>query len=665
MNKAMVMAMLGVLVLAAFSFAQYPEVSIRDIQEVPVGEDSSHYEGDTVHVGGIVTAGTGLYYAGDGVTFYMEMAEGGPFSGVMAYNPSPDNFPTLIPGDSITVDALVSEYGYSPSYDPPWTCNMTELFIVPGTWDFHSFGNPEPEPIVVTADLIDSTGGADSLAEQFEGCYIRVYDVTVDSLVVYSSSATWVCHDSTGHQFMVREASDSIAYLPTVGTQFEYVNGVVYHRFDNYNLQPRYMRDIAFPSGAPIIGNIEWYPDHPFENDAVNISANVFDPDGEVNIVRLYYRLNLGSWINVRMSEGSDNDFFYNIPPLPAGTRIDFYIWADDDEGNERTEPSEAPWNFKTYVILNPREMTIAEAIVDADENFIPDMLDSAAILTGIATSYNFGSGRTDFFMQMDDAGIDVILFSDEATISIGDSVQATGVIAQYYGKNQLEVSEVDRITNFGEAEGIVDPVSVTCAQLNEGNGELYEGRVVVLSPCIITADPDPWPAGGESATMTINDGTGDLMMRIDYGTDIPGQPMPTVPQQITGCLGQYSYNNPPNDDYQLMPRMYADFQDAGDVDDEVALPVQTALSQNYPNPFNPSTAIMFSLAEQCDVELSIYDVLGRKVYEVYQSDVAVGNHSITWHGEDSFGNSVASGVYFYRIEAGDFVDSKQMMLLK
>jgi len=73
----------------------------------------------------------------------------------------------------------------------------------------------------------------------------------------------------------------------------------------------------------------------------------------------------------------------------------------------------------------------------------------------------------------------------------------------------------------------------------------------------------------------------------------------------------------------------------------------------------------MFSLAEQRDVELSIYDVLGRTVYPVYQSDVAVGNHSITWHGEDSFGNPVASGVYFYRLEAGDFVDSKQMMLLK
>jgi hypothetical protein len=289
MNKAMVLSMLGVIILSAFAFAQYPDVTIREIQEVPVGEDSSYYEGDTVHVGGIVVAGTGLYYAGSGVTFYMEMPGGGPFSGIMAYNPTPENFPTLIPGDSITVDALVSEYGYP--YDPPYTSNMTELFIVPGSWEFHSFGNPEPEPIVITADIIDTTGGpgiVDSLGEQYEGCYVRIYDVTVDSLIVYSSTATWLCHDSTDHQFMVREASDSIAYLPTVGTQFEYVNGVVYHRFDNYNVQPRYMRDITFPSGAPIIGNVEHYPDHPFEDDAVNVSANVFDPDGSVNSVRLY-----------------------------------------------------------------------------------------------------------------------------------------------------------------------------------------------------------------------------------------------------------------------------------------------------------------------------------------------------------------------------------------
>lgn len=663
MNKAMVFAMLGIMVLATFSFAQYPDVTIREIQEVPVGEDSSHFEGDTVHVGGIVVAGTGLYYAGSGVSFYMEMADGGPFSGVMAYNPSPDGFPTLIPGDSITVDALVSEYGYP--YDPPFTCSMTELFIVPGTWEFHSFGNPEPEPIVITADLIDSTGGpnvVDSLGEQYEGCYVRVYDVTVDSLIVYSSSATWLCHDSTGHQFMVREASDSISYLPTVGTQFEYINGVVYHRFDNFNVQPRYMRDIAFPSGAPIIGNVEYYPSHPFQGDAVNVSTNVFDPDGTVNIVRLHYRINLGSWINVRMSEGTEvNDYFYNMPPLPAGTRVDFYIWADDDEGYDRTEPSEAPWNFYTYVILDPCERTIAEAVADLDVNFVPDLIDSAAILTGVVTSYNFGSGRTDFFMQMDGAGIDIIMFDGEFDVSLGDSVQATGVIAQYYGKNQLEVSELDRITNFGPAYQVIDPVLITCADA----GELYEGVLVKIENVTIIEEPDTWPAGGEVATLTISDGSGELMMRIDSGTDIPGQLMPYGQQTITACLGQYSYNNPPNDDYQLMPRMYDDFDAFNGIDDDSFLPARTALEQNYPNPFNPTTSIMFSLAEQSDVEISIYDILGEVVYQVNQSSVAAGNHRVNWDGVDSFGNQVASGVYFYRLEAGDFEDSKQMMLLK
>ena len=665
MKKTIVFASLVVLLMAAMVFAQYPTYSIREIQEVPIGEDSSHYEGDTVHVGGVVTAGTGLYYAGTGVSFYMEMPEGGPFSGVMAYNPN-NAFPDLIPGDSISVDALVSEYGYP--YDPPFTSNMTELFIVPGSFVFHSFGNPEPEPVVITAAVIDTNGGAgivDSLGEQYEGVYVRIYEVTVDSVIPYTTTATWVCHDSTGHEFMVRDASDSIAYLPTVGTQFSYVNGVIYHRFDNFNVQPRYMRDIQFQSGAPVIGNVGHSPEFPFSDDQVTVSANVFD-DVAVDDVRLFYRLNLGSWASVHMVAGENNNYHFSLPALPTGYRVEYYIEAEDNEGNVSTEPLEAPWNFHTYKVLSPTAMTIAQAKVDIDNDFRPDLIDQAVTLTGIATSYNFATNRTDFFMQDGTAGIDVFMYGTMVNVNIGDSVRASGIIDQYYGKTQLMMYDVDRIQNLGGGHH-VDTLVMTCAQLGEVVGEQYEGRLIRVIGATLISDPDPFPPLGSSATMTINDGTGTIMLRIDASTNIPGQNEPQGQQNIVGCLGQYTYNTPPDDGYQLMPRMYGDFVDTviTSIDEDANLPLATSLNQNYPNPFNATTMIMYYLAERGDVNLAIYDLLGQKVYEFNQSDVEVGAHSLIWEGTDTGGRPVATGVYFYRLKVGDFSDTRQMLLLK
>jgi hypothetical protein len=670
MKKTIVFASLVLLMMATMIFAQYPTMSIREIQEVPIGEDSSHYEGDTVHVGGVVTAGTGLYYAGTGVSFYMEMPEGGPFSGIMAYNP--DNaLPDLIPGDSISVNALVSEYGYP--YDPPFTSNMTELFIVPGSFIFHSFGNPEPEPVVITADLIDTVGGAgvvDSLGEQFEGVYVRVYEVTVDSVIPYTTTATWVCHDSTGHQFMVRDASDSISYLPTVGTQFSYVNGVIYHRFDIYSVQPRYMRDIQFQSGAPVIGNVGHTPEFPFNDDQVTVSANVFD-DVAVDDVRLFYRLNLGNWAFVHMTEGTNNNYHSTLPVLPTNTRVDYYIEAEDNESNISKFPLEAPFNFITYRVLSPTVMTIAQAKVDIDNDFRPDLIDQAVTLTGIASSYNYSTTQTDFFMQDGTAGIDVFMSGTMVNVNIGDSITASGIIDQYNGKTELAIYNVNRIHNYGGGHH-VDTLELNCDQLGEGAGEQYEGRLIRLGCLTITPDPNPWPALGVSATMTISDGTGDVMLRIDASTNIPGQNQPpTLPNihvNIVGCLGQYSYNNPPDDGYQLMPRQYSDFRDTTcqvGIDESDNLPLATSLSQNYPNPFNPSTSIMYYLAERGVVNIAIYDILGQKVYEFNKSDAEVGSHSFIWEGTDTGGRPVATGVYFYRLKVGDFSDTRQMLLLK
>ncbi len=101
------------------------------------------------------------------------------------------------------------------------------------------------------------------------------------------------------------------------------------------------------------------------------------------------------------------------------------------------------------------------------------------------------------------------------------------------------------------------------------------------------------------------------------------------------------------------------------DNDENNILPVETALNGNYPNPFNPTTTISFSLKENSDVVLHIYNILGQKVTTVVDEYRNAGNHTITWKGTDSNNRKVSSGVYFYRMETDNYVKTKKMLLMK
>jgi len=97
---------------------------------------------------------------------------------------------------------------------------------------------------------------------------------------------------------------------------------------------------------------------------------------------------------------------------------------------------------------------------------------------------------------------------------------------------------------------------------------------------------------------------------------------------------------------------------------DEV-VPARYALMQNIPNPFNPSTTISFDLPAKAKVSLKVYDVAGRLIRTLTDSEFDAGRHSITWDGRNESGSGVASGVYFYKLESKDFSGTKKMVLLR
>ena len=97
----------------------------------------------------------------------------------------------------------------------------------------------------------------------------------------------------------------------------------------------------------------------------------------------------------------------------------------------------------------------------------------------------------------------------------------------------------------------------------------------------------------------------------------------------------------------------------------ERAKPNRYELIKNTPNPFNSSTAIEFGIPKKCVVSLDILDVSGRVIRNLASCEFDSGWHRIVWDGENDAGENMPSGVYLYRLRAGDFVSMKKMVLVK
>ena len=98
---------------------------------------------------------------------------------------------------------------------------------------------------------------------------------------------------------------------------------------------------------------------------------------------------------------------------------------------------------------------------------------------------------------------------------------------------------------------------------------------------------------------------------------------------------------------------------------EDLPIPYEYRLDNNYPNPFNPNTMIHYSLAEPGYTSIEIYNILGQKVISLINEYKEPGEYQAIWNGRNSSESEVASGVYFYRIRSGDFVESKKMLLLR
>lgn len=395
----------------------------------------------------------------------------------------------------------------------------------------------------------------------------------------------------------------------------------------------------------PSISNISYDPfpaTQPFD-----ITCDVTIASGTIDSVKLYYYTNLdpASLDSVPMSSVGGSSYSATIAGQPNGSSFIYWVKAWGN-GVSSISPQHK-------VIIGIPELGMFHSQLDA--NGLPVHLYHLARLRGIVTVSTgvFSITNYDFYMQDNTGGINIFDYdytADSTQYEQGDSLEVVGTINVYNGKVE--------ITNFkARVLSSGNPLPAPLEINIEDMGEEYESRLISFDNVSLVSGT--WlTAPDTSYNLTINDGSGSLLMRIVGTTDIGGNPEPSWPVTLIGIGGQYDFSAPYFEGYQIQPRSYADFipTTIGKND-----PVMHAyrLSQNYPNPFNPETRITYSLKKAGEIDFRVYNILGQEVYRLTAKKPA-GSHELIFNGR-----SLPSGIYFYQLRAGDFTGVRKMILSK
>ncbi len=135
-------------------------------------------------------------------------------------------------------------------------------------------------------------------------------------------------------------------------------------------------------------------------------------------------------------------------------------------------------------------------------------------------------------------------------------------------------------------------------------------------------------------------------------------------PGDVVGIAG---FNETPADDWgcDMTARGEIVIAEATGIADGAAVVEGYKLSDNYPNPFNPTTSISYTVPQSADVSIEIFNTLGQKIRTLVDGKMAAGEHTVNWNGMNDAGQSVSSGIYFYRMVSDQMTVTKNMVLLK
>jgi hypothetical protein len=564
---------------------------------------------------------------------------------------------------------------------------MTELFIT-APINILEVGVDVPEvEVVETGDLRWPT-----TAEQWGTVMVKVEDAIVTESGAPSSNDGFMGIDDGSGQVYVDHDSDSLNtwYLtygsPPVGTFVSSLRGWVYHHFGNYGdsttykLAPLYVSDMEFGAGPPVISDASRTPCTPGPSDGVEVSAEIID-NSAVASAEIMYSVDGGAYQSTAMSiEDISEDIWAGTIPATGieGARVNYYISATDDGINQgEVETSTFPYDTDVSqfgYVSKDGDLSIEDiqftnwSVGDSPYNGCEVTV--TGIVTGDTMQFNSYYFQDTYTIQSENSPWNGVMISGwEATeLTRGDEVTITGFVEEYddappYGYagqwvNNTKIVDVSAVVtnSTGNAMAAI-PVGTEDLEQDADEVESYEGCLVTVSGVTVSAvNAYDWSIIDDSGVECLIDDDMANMAADNYMSDLVEG---TTLASVTGIFN-FSFGT-----YKIQIRDMADLGQLGIDDDFAGVAREFALYPNFPNPFNPETRIRFQLAENSNVKLMIYDVLGRKVRTLVSKRMDAGHHVLNWNGLNDAGADVASGMYIYRIKADDFIDHRKMLLIR
>ncbi|MEW6411715.1 MAG: T9SS type A sorting domain-containing protein [Candidatus Zixiibacteriota bacterium] len=335
--------------------------------------------------------------------------------------------------------------------------------------------------------------------------------------------------------------------------------------------------------------------------------------------------------------------------------------------------PLQAGWNQ----IANPFAFPVSllEAVVNDNGTMTSDF-------TGRIEDVGYYYNGSNYFTQTTfDPWDGVFLFAEKAGVELWLRYHEQGtagkaVVDDLLVEKAAPSWQMELTMTSGDLGDVANYVGV-CADANMG-ADVNDYREPPMAPEGVML-AYKLPDGSEGLRRTdyrpefANGATWDVVFSEGSDRVVTARGVESIPQGMeawliltnagTFRLGEGTEVRLPNDVFSAQLVIGNDGYAAGEVSS--ALPNQFGLSQNFPNPFNPTTSIRFALPQACHVELVVYNMLGQKVRTLVDQRMDAGHQLVEWDGRDGGGQQVASGVYFYRLNAADFSQTKKMMLLK
>lgn len=390
----------------------------------------------------------------------------------------------------------------------------------------------------------------------------------------------------------------------------------------------------------------------PSADDNTVVTAVITDDNG-ISSASLLYRVDEeGEIVSTPMSNVEGDTYEGSIPngAYSDGSFVEYAVTAVDNSPEGQVDTSSVYSFFAGNSDIKD--------VKQADENGQPVYSGVYMRVTGTVTA---GTGtyhpdRLEAYLQDSTAGIGIFNAGLTTVLEVGNSYTVVGKMDFYNGLMQIEPDEETDITDNGAVEP-VEPTILTIPELMD-DPERYEGSLILIRELTIS-EGTPWSCSGSGSNLDFYNGEDTITVRIDADTDICGADEPDYPVDVVGIMGQYDFNAPYDEGYQVLPRSMDDFMFSTDVEDK-SIPIKYALEQNYPNPFNPSTTIKFSIPEAGMVTLKVYNILGEEVATLINRELEAAHHQVMFNA-----SALGSGVYLYRITSGKFNQTKKMLLVK